>query len=413
MTSSRFVRLKRNFSSMFWMRAFLTVKFINIVLSIFYISRGLTIPQIFYLSIIWTLANLLFEVPSSYMADVWGRKKTILLAVLLYTLYYIVFIFGHGFIVFAIAIFLYGTSFALLTGTEDALVYDTTRELNLNDRSLSEFGKYYSARHIFKIVVPFIGALLARDLTSTQFELVLILDILMSLGAIIFAYRLTEPHHYVDVQEMEAGIITDAWKLIRKNPMYIRAILNRVIIFIASFILWSFHQAFFVDHGLAILTLGIAWSLGHLFSFIVNRYIDIFKSYGIEKSINLLNIIVVILFGFLCASIFFGASLYISLILFILQSQIEVIRWPLYAQYFNIQTKSFNRATTLSLGNLIKSILDVPLLFIASILIGMGETYIFIFSFVLGVGVLIFLRLSSSFVHPTKIGRQNNLVVVK
>jgi len=72
--------LKRNFSLMFWLEALTEVKMINVVTAIFLVYRGISVAQIFYTTIVFSVVTLLTELPSSYLADKWGRKKVILLS---------------------------------------------------------------------------------------------------------------------------------------------------------------------------------------------------------------------------------------------------------------------------------------------------------------------------------------------
>ncbi|PIU73708.1 hypothetical protein COS78_00900 [Candidatus Shapirobacteria bacterium CG06_land_8_20_14_3_00_40_12] len=72
--------LRRNFSLMFWLEALTEVKMINVVTAIFLVYRGISVAQIFYTTIVFSAVTLLTELPSSYLADKWGRKKVILLS---------------------------------------------------------------------------------------------------------------------------------------------------------------------------------------------------------------------------------------------------------------------------------------------------------------------------------------------
>jgi MFS family permease len=147
-------KLARNPKLLFWIKALKNVKVLSIVISLFYLHRGLSLSQIFYLSIVWAVTNLIFEIPSSYMADKWGRKKTLFVGAVSFLFYWIVLLIGASFWVFAFAIFLYAFSFACFSGTDDALLYDTKKELGKEAETLDSFGKYYSAKRVFKIAAP-------------------------------------------------------------------------------------------------------------------------------------------------------------------------------------------------------------------------------------------------------------------
>ncbi|MCD4705368.1 hypothetical protein K8R66_04825 [bacterium] len=198
----------------------------------------------------------------------------------------------------------------------------------------------------------------------------------------------------MDVEEQEANIIKDAFKLIKKDWQFIKAILSRVIIFISIFIIWRFHQKFFIDIGISIIALGIIASGVNLVIFIFNQNIIKFvNSKNLTKKINTLNYFVTFFLAILVISIFIFPNKYWLLILYGLATATEVMRWSLYSELYNKKSFSFNRATTLSLSNFLKSIIDIPLLFIVSVLIGINIIYPFIFSLILAIIVIIFFRI--------------------
>src|SRR3989339_602078 len=210
-TLQRRKELSGNFSRMFFIQAFQNIRTINVVVTLFYLSRGLHLTQVFYLSIIWSLINILFEVPSSYLADHWGRKKTIVLGVSLYVVSCLWLIFADSFLLISVSVFFYALSNACFTGTDDALIYDTNRELGTGDDSLRRFGQYYAAERIFKIVSPLIGVLIAKDLSPNQFVILLIIDASAAVISLLSALYIVEPkRHYIEVEKMEAGNLRDA-----------------------------------------------------------------------------------------------------------------------------------------------------------------------------------------------------------
>lgn len=365
----------------------------NVVIALFYLYRGLTLAEIFYLAIAWAVVGLLFEVPSSYLADRWGRKKTIILGVIFACFHWIVMLFAADLPWFLISAGLLSLSFACFTGTDEALLYDTNKALGNEKNSLEKIGKYFSAQRVFKIFMPVVGALIAKDLIEWQFDILIVLEFIGSVIALIFAFRLIEPDHHADVEKMEAGVMKDAIKLIRSDWQYVKAILSKTLIFIASFIVWRFHQKFFIDIGITVLVLGIGWSIFHFITFLFNRYITSFlKKRSIRHRINLINLGFVIFFGIFIIELFIWPNIYLLLITFFITTMFEVIRYPLYSEFYNKKSSTFNRATTLSLSNFLKSILEIPLLFIGAWLISLNIEYPFIFTFIIGLFVIIFFR---------------------
>ncbi len=379
---------------MFWIRAFLNLKVINIVLSLFYLHRGATLAEIFYLGLFWATGALLFEIPSSYLADKWGRKRTIILGAIFMSIYLFVFIFAQGFIWLAVAMVFYGLSFACFSGTDHALLYDTEKELRGEEKTLSRLGSYDSAQNIFKIFTPIIGALIAHDLSSIQFVIVIVIDFIGTLVALYLSFRIVEPNHHMDLEKQEAGIIMDAIKIFKTHKMLARVILNSELVFFASLIIFLYYQKIFVDLGLTIIFIGVGWGFSHLLRFLVKRNIHLLMpKISIYKRINILNHIA---FAFLASFIVVWFSVKFAVLLFILYiifSVTEGARKPLFAEIYNKYSHSYNRSTTLSLANFTHSILEFPIFIFAGILITKNIIFPIIFGLFLILFTLVFLTL--------------------
>jgi len=381
---NRTQNLKKNFGRMFWMQALQNISASNLIITLFYLHRGLSLAQVFYLSIIWSITNLVFEVPSSYLADYWGRKKTLILGIVLGGFGDLLLIFSHSFALFAIAMFFISLCFAMFSGTDEALVYDTAKELGSEEKTLGHLGRYFSARTFLKIGMPLLAAFLAKDLFDWQFVSLILVDLTAGILSLLFAWFLVEPKHYFKVEEHEGHILKDAVKLIKTDTVLVKALLTRTVFFIAMFILWRFHLPYLLSIGITILPIGIMWSTVHLVNFLINVFI--IKKIAHKKvmsRINNINFIVVLVILLEVVFIYFGFNKWCILLGLGLVFFFESSRWPLYSQLYNERSYSFNRATTLSLANFLKSVLDIPVLFVGSILVGVSPFYPFVFSFIL------------------------------
>jgi len=158
--------------------------------------------------------------------------------------------------------------------------------------------------------------------------------------------------------------------------------------------MWRFHQKFFIDIDISIITLGIMGASINIIVFAFYQNIMKFvHSKNLTSKINILNYLVAFFLTLFVISTFMLTNKYWLLIIYGLIITTEVMRWPLYSELYNKKSFSFNRATTLSLSNFLKSILDIPLIFIASVLIGININYPFIFSLTLVIIVIIFFRI--------------------
>lgn len=392
--------LEKNFTKMFWIRALLELNIFSLVSTLFCIYRGVSLPQVMLLPVVWAVSNIVLEVPSSYLADRWGRKKTIILGTLAGVVSIILFFISENFFIFALATFFSGFKFAMISGTDEALVYDTSRELHHVKTSLSRLGTFYSGRNILKIITPVVAAFIAKDLFEYQMLYVIAIDAIASIIGVVVALLLVEPHRYMDVEGQELGIMRDAWRLLVTTPGLLRVVLSRAFIFSSGLIIWRYHQELLISSlGISFLILGISWAIANLCMFLFKQYIipSLHQSY--TTYINVLNIIFLVAIAVSAVSVWYGLS-YVSLIVLIFSFSIEEIRWPLYAEFFNHKSKSYNRATALSLMNFVKNIFDVPLLLVASVLISYGMIFPFFISIGLALLVVLFFKVPRILYEP-------------
>ena len=88
-------KIQRNPRLLFWGRAFFDVKMLAAIVVLFYLNRGVSLEQVFYLSIVWSVVSLATEVPSGYLADKIGRKRTLMLCVVIMLLAHVGTLFAY------------------------------------------------------------------------------------------------------------------------------------------------------------------------------------------------------------------------------------------------------------------------------------------------------------------------------
>jgi len=99
------------------------------VLILYYTVNGLSSTQIFTIQAAFHLAVLLLEVPSGYLADVIGRKKTLVFGAIFFPLGLAVYAVGRSFTVFILAEVVLAVSVSMRSGCDSALLFDSLRQL--------------------------------------------------------------------------------------------------------------------------------------------------------------------------------------------------------------------------------------------------------------------------------------------
>ncbi len=117
------------------LRRLLAMKFLGDFLPIapvlvpYYKANGLDSTQIFTIQAIFHLAVLLLEVPSGYLADVIGRRKTLVFGALFFPLGMAAYAAGRGFAAFVLAEAVLAVSVSMRTGCDSALLFDSLKAL--------------------------------------------------------------------------------------------------------------------------------------------------------------------------------------------------------------------------------------------------------------------------------------------
>lgn len=96
-------------------------------------GHGLSMSQVLQTQALFALTIALFEVPSGYLADIWGRRPVILVGSALNAVGFMSLLWADSFADFVVYEIILGVGFSLISGTDLALLYDTEVYLRKKD----------------------------------------------------------------------------------------------------------------------------------------------------------------------------------------------------------------------------------------------------------------------------------------
>ena len=153
--------LRHNILKMYLLKAVLWFMVAMPIIVLFFQEHGLTLTEVMILQSIYSFSVALFEIPSGFIADVFGRKRTIVLSTIFTFIGFLVFSFFGGFYAFAIAQVLVGIGGSLMSGSDSAIIYDTLLETNSKTTYTKIEGRTYAIGNFSEAFAGILGGFLA------------------------------------------------------------------------------------------------------------------------------------------------------------------------------------------------------------------------------------------------------------
>lgn len=199
-----------------------------------------------------SIAATLFEVPTGVLSDRLGRRKTVIYGSIASVIALSFYAFGATFALLVIGAIFNGLTRALLSGNNDALLYDTLKQQGKSEEFGEKLGKVKS---MFEIGLG-ISALLATALAFISLQAVVIASIVPQVICAIIALRFIEPKvHTEKVEENIFSHLKEALRAFKQNMKLRKLSLAYVLDYAIEETYFQFKPAF-------IATLWPTWALG-------------------------------------------------------------------------------------------------------------------------------------------------------
>jgi len=105
-----------------------------------FLEKGLSFLQIGILVSFRAVSVNIMEIPSGALADVWGRRRSMIFSMLCYIASFIVFALSEKYWVFFVAMMFFSIGEAFRTGTHKAMIFDWLHHLGREDEKTKIYG---------------------------------------------------------------------------------------------------------------------------------------------------------------------------------------------------------------------------------------------------------------------------------
>lgn len=344
---------RANIRTMYFIKLVFNMHFIAAVLVPFYTDwGGIRFSQILFLNAAFMFFIFLLEVPTGTIADFFGRKISMTLACVVNIAGTLLYISYPDFYVFLTAEFIWAVALTLMSGANEAFVYDSLIELGRTEMSK----KIFSRMESFKLSGILSGALLGGVIAKFGGLRAPFLMMTIPFGiAGLLTLSLKEPdRHQPREKASYKALLLNGLRFFAGSKILRILTLDMVIVLALSWLIIWFYQAILLKVGVDIVWFGGVHSL-----MCVTQIIIIQNSGTLER---LLRGKKRLLFwgAFLSGAglILLGAVEYVPIIIFaiLLTAGFGLSRTPLFTSYLNKFIPSDKRATVLSVTSMFSTL---------------------------------------------------------
>ena len=261
----------------------------------FFMSRGLDMQDVFLLQAFFSATLLLFELPSGYVADLLGRRKTLLFGSACWGAGFSIFPFVTNFWSLLPAEFLMALGVSLISGTDVAVIYDSLNALGSKKAPIKVLGK----KIYYQQIGETIGGLLGGWLALWSLGTVVWAQAAIGWAPLIVAFFVHEPDRVKMQKKKHRENFAYIYRSVFKHSRLLTLIvLNNMFYGVVTLLaVWTFQQ-YWQNLGVALIYFGYIWAISNLSVAVVARYAHkIEKRLGSETVLVLIGLLPVIGFA--------------------------------------------------------------------------------------------------------------------
>ncbi len=141
------------------------------IITLFFQERGLSMTEIMLLQSIFSVAVVVLEIPSGYLADLFERKTSIILAIIFAAMGDFIYAFAYGFWSMLLAELVLALASAFMSGADSALLYDSLKIAGKESEHKKYASRIFSMSRVSEALAAVSGAALAAawSMASTFF----------------------------------------------------------------------------------------------------------------------------------------------------------------------------------------------------------------------------------------------------
>lgn len=354
---------------------------------------GLNLAQIGLVEGVYHATSIVFEIPSGAVADLLGRKRSMVLSKICIAISCIIMLFARSFWFFALSFMIQALGNNLNSGSEEALVYDSMKFAGQEERYMGVCGRLNMLIEVSQGIATVVGGILAEFSYVWCYSACLVIALLALMPVILMteAPYANAQNSQLSVWKIVAGHFQTCFAILQSDSRILKIIAYYAVIFASETLLFFYSQQYYYEMGynkiqisLILLVVGCVSCVGAVMS---------------EKLSEKIGKRTAQIGAFVIAAAFLAYglhNLFVSVAAFSAAGFFDAALYPLQSQQLNGLIPSEQRATLISVNSMFFSIVMI-LLFP---LVGMLADWYGLTTVLMGVGVLLIVF---GYSHPRQI----------
>jgi MFS family permease len=341
-------KVRRNISLNYVYTALFNTGFDKGVWMLFLGYRGLGLVEIGLVESTFQFAMLVFGIPAGAIADLLGRKVSLVLSVVTKVIGYSLILLSHDTVGFAAAFGLNAISTVLYQGASESLTYDSCKIAGLQGNYKKIYGNILAVTFIATALGIAAGGLIA----GVSFEWVYYAAIIMLLCALVPAAMFTETRSLTGAaRQSMTGLFSRSAKLITGNPLILYLLLLSACITVVDMTIYMYCQKYFEAMAVPIYLIGLVFCVDSVAAALGARYAYLFERFHNRDVILIIPAMIIAMYILLAL---INAPF---VVLLLWTATIFVVGfWPILSELINARVPTENRATVLSMKNQLSSL---------------------------------------------------------
>lgn len=366
-------KFKRNISVSYVYSFLMQLNITSAIWVLYLAFKGMSLVQIGLLESIFHMTSLFFELPTGAIADVYGKKFSVVAGRIVSIVSCIFMIMSKSFWGFAIGFVLSAAAMNLDSGASEALVYDSLKELGEEDRYKRIWGNLAFTMSIAQGIAVLMGGILA----DIKFLYAYVAGTAIQIAALISSFSFSETPNHKDNEEKQGNQIVHqlvtSVKVLSTMKIVLYLILFSSLVGSLQTTVFFYSQKYFSDMSYSKTLIAVICAVGSFIDAISSKF-----AYKFEKKLKFKGTLISIASANILALLGLAFIKSLSVVFYLLTSLAGGLAFTIFSDYINKRIPSEYRATILSFDSLCFSLFMIcvfPLFGLLAEKIGFSITF--------------------------------------